>query len=273
MSAAIPWRGPGPGRPDGLPLPPAALPPLLGGRLRKRWRYVAGFSDELMACAAYARIGPAVQAWWAVWDRSAQVLRHGGSGPLGGRAGVRLPSGRMRVDGVLDLRFQARPAVEVVSPHGGAHIWTAKQGDVALRGTVLGRRAELRGLVDDSAGYHARRTDWRWSCGIGRAAEGAAVAWNLVSGIHDAASASERTVWVDGVAHEVGPVAFAEDLSGVSGSGVSLRFAAEATRAHAVDRLVLASAYEQPFGSFSGELPGVGAVEGLGVMERHSVRW
>jgi hypothetical protein len=31
------------------------------------------------------------------------------------------------------------------------------------------------------------------------------VGWNLVSGVHDAPRASERTVWLDGAAHEVAP--------------------------------------------------------------------
>jgi hypothetical protein len=35
----IPWRGPGPGRPD-LPLPPGPMPLWRDGALRKRWRYV-----------------------------------------------------------------------------------------------------------------------------------------------------------------------------------------------------------------------------------------
>jgi hypothetical protein len=34
------------------------------------------------------------------------------------------------------------------------------------------------------------------------------------------------------------------------------------------------SEYEQPFGTFAGELPGAGALrEGWDVMERHDVRW
>ena len=51
------------------------------------------------------------------------------------------------------------------------------------------RRFELDGddgFVDESAGYHARHTAWRWSAGIGRTDDGRRVAWNLVDGVHDA---------------------------------------------------------------------------------------
>ena len=128
----------------------------------------------------------------------------------------------------------------------------------------------LRAVVDESAGYHARHTAWRWSAGVGTAESGAAVAWNLVAGLHDAPAASERTVWVDGEPHAVAPVAFADGLAGVDG----LRFAPEAVRARRERLLLVGSDYEQPFGTFSGSLPVAGPLrEGWGVMERHDARW
>ena len=77
---------------------------------------------------------------------------------------------------------------------------------------------------------------------------GAPVAWNLVDGIHDAAGASERTVWVDGEPREVGPVAFADDLVVAS---AALRFTRRGARARRENLLVLRSDYEQPFGTFA----------------------
>ncbi len=53
-----PWRGPGAGRPD-LPLPPAPMPLWRDSALRKRWRYVGFYGEELMLCAARAETGPA----------------------------------------------------------------------------------------------------------------------------------------------------------------------------------------------------------------------
>ena len=240
-----PWRGPGPGRPDELPLPPAPMPLVRGGRPLKRWRWVGAFSPHAMVCAAREWVGGLPVAWWAVWDGEAEA------------------------PGVA-LRFTEGEGVEVVSPHGRQYIWTRKQGGVPMRGAVLGRPFAGFGFVDDSAGYHARRTAWRWSAGVGVAESGARVAWNLVDGVHDSLHASERTVWVDGAPHDVEPLPFAPDLSGVG----ELHCEAVAVRAHRQNRLVVASEYEMPFGCFSGALPHAGPLrEGWGVMERHRVRW
>jgi hypothetical protein len=139
-----------------------------------------------------------------------------------------------------------------------------------MRGSVLGRPFEGYGVIDDTAGYHARRTAWRWSAGVGIAESGARVAWNLVDGVHDGAESSERTVWIDGTPHHVGPLPFAADLSGVG----NLRCEAVAVRARRERMLVLSSDYEQPFGRFTGSLPVAGNLrEAWGVLERHDVRW
>ena len=253
------WRGPAEARPEHFPLPPARMPLLRGGRPLKRWRWVGAFGPDAMACAARASIGGLPVTWWAAWD---------GERLHEGARGVRVGPGRAEAPGV-DLRFEEGEGVEVVSPHGAQYIWTRKQGDVAVRGSVLGRPFAARGFVDDSCGYHARRTAWRWSAGVGVAESGARVAWNLVEGVHDG-DPSERTVWVDGAPHHVDPQPFAADLSTVGG----LRCEHVAVRAHRRRRLVASSDYEMPFGRFSGSLPHAGPLrEGWGVMERHDVRW
>jgi hypothetical protein len=266
---AMPWRGPGAGRPL-LPLPPQRMPPLRGGRPLKRWTWVGAFGEDVMLCAASARVGPARASWWAVWDRREGRLTQR---TARGRGGVAVSPRSVRVDGVMDLAVGDGAEIEVVSPHGAQYAWTRKRGGVRVRGTVTagGRTiaVDARGLVDESAGYHARRTAWRWSAGAGVAESGEPVAWNLVDGLHDAPGASERTVWIAGEPHEVGPVAF-DGLDGVAG----LRFTPEATRARRENLLVLRSEYEQPFGTFAGELPAAGPLrEGWGVMERHDARW
>jgi hypothetical protein len=243
------------------------MPAWRGRRPLKRWTWVGAFGPELMLCAAIARIGPATAAWWAVLDRASGEFRERSLRRAGGL--VVTPS-RVAVPGVMALAVadDAEP-VEVVSPHGAQYIWTRKRGGVAVRGSVGGREVELRGLVDESAGYHARRTAWLWSAGVGVLESGEPVAWNLVDGVHDAAAGSERTLWVAGAASELPPQRF-DGLAAVGG----LRFSAEARRARREQLVLMSSDYEQPFGTFAGSLPGGQRLrEGYGVMERHAVRW
>jgi Protein of unknown function (DUF2804) len=211
----------------------------------------------------------------------------------------------------IDLELGATAPVEVVSPHGRSYIWTAKRAPVPVRGQVRldaaasGLPSAARsgatsagpsapasspprsaagsgptsavfsfdgehGFIDESAGYHARRTAWRWSAGIGRTGDGRAVAWNLVDGVHDGAEASERTVWLDGEPDEVAPQPFAADLSRVG----DLVFERWSAREHSMSLGLVRSRYVQPFGTFSGALPGGVRLErGYGVMERHEVSW
>jgi len=280
MTGALPLRGDGSMRPAGLVLPPARMPLLHDGRPLKRWRYVGIYGSELMLCAAAVRIMGIPQAFWAVLDRATGEL-HGHTAFTPGLVAV--GDGHLAVRGrgvAIDLALTpAGEPMEITSPHGGSYIWTRKD-PVNAHGTVTigARRWELEaaGLIDASAGYHARATTWRWAAGVGMSAEGRRLAWNLVDGVHDLAAASERTVWVGGLAHEVGPVGFPGDLDGVtfSENGAALRFRAEAERAQSDDLKVFRSDYRQPFGTFSGTLPGgIELATGFGVMEWHDVRW
>jgi hypothetical protein len=100
--------------------------------------------------------------------------------------------------------------------------------------------------------------------------------WNLVTGINDGPQDSERSVWVDGTAHEVGPVTFSAALDEVAfAEGGALQFAQESERARK-DRFgpLMASDYRQPFGTATGTLPGGHVLAaGFGVMERHHALW
>ena len=241
--------------------PPERLPLIRGGRPLKRWIYVGVYGPDVMLCATQGRIGLIPFSWWAVWDRTRLIE---------GRRGVNVSAERVAVRGVFELELGYGAPVDAISPHEGRPIWTRKR-IVTARGVCGGRAVDARAIIDESAGYHARHTAWRWSAGVGTAVTGEEVAWNLVDGIHDAPTGSERAVWVDGVPHEVPPVTFAPDLSSVAG----LRFSAEATRARSENFVIVRSDYEQPFGTFAGELPGGGPElrEGWGVMERHEVSW
>lgn len=265
-------------------IPPARMAPARGGRPLKRWRYVAAFSDELMLCAAVAAVGPARSSWWAVWDRAGRTL-HERTRIAPGPALVRFGHGGrvlVRDRGVaLDLVVDEGAGVESLNAHGTGYVWTRKQAGRPVAGHVTlpgGRALALAGalaIVDDTAGYHARETEWWWAAGVGRAADGSPVGWNLVAGVNDGPVASERSVWVAGRAQETAPVEFEADLTALTfATGERMRFAAEAVRARH-DRLILVeSQYRQPFVTAGGELPGAGDVrDGFGVMEHHRARW
>jgi hypothetical protein len=276
-----PWRstdGAGP-----RPVQLSDLPVRRDGRTLKRWRWVGAFGPDLMLCAGVAHVGGVPQSWWAVWDRRARVLDER-TLFVRPRAGVRFGPGLVTVrdrGAAIDLVFDEIPGVETVCPHGGGWIWTRKQAGVPVRGSVRLRDGrELRvggfGAIDDTVGYHARHTAWQWAAGVGTTADGRPCGWNLVSGVNDPPQHSERSVWIDGTVHEAAPCTFAADLSAVTsaGDGGALEFRAEAQRERHDELLLVRSDYVQPFGTFSGTLPGgVGLREGFGVMEDHRARW
>jgi hypothetical protein len=276
--AGLPYRGtfggPRPAGVGALALPPQAMPSHSALRPLKQWRYVGVYGPELMLCAASVRIGPARQSFWAVWDRQAGRLYER---TAIGRKDVRLARGRVDVadSGVsIALALEEAAGVETVCRSGQSYAWTRKQGGVRAHGTVelRGRRIALDAgaVIDDTAGYYERHTAWRWSAGVGVATDGRAVAWNLVSGVNDPPSDSERTVWIDGEPLEAEPSTFADDLRSVD----SLRFVPEAVRERRENLLLIRSSYRQPFGTFGGELPGgVPLAEGYGVMEEHDAWW
>jgi hypothetical protein len=275
MSASLPYRGDGSDRPPEIVVPPDRMPLRREGRPLKRWVYAAAFGERLMVCAGVVRIGPVPQSFWAVWDRERRALReHTLLLPRPRAVSVVAPDatsgspGRLLVaDGTVRAELTVEPGspVETASEHGPSWIWTRKQGAVRVHG-----RVEL-----DGEAVELVSRAWEWSAGAGATEAGAGVGWNLVTGVHDAESASERTVWVGGTPHEVGSVRFAEDLGSVAfAEGGELRFSAEAERARRDDLVVFRSDYVQPFGTFAGVLPGAGELAwGRGVMERHSARW
>jgi hypothetical protein len=174
----------------------------------------------------------------------------------------------------VDLTLEEVGGVETVSRSGTAYAWTRKQGGILATGLIaidgIPTVLDARAVVDDTAAYYPRHTAWRWSAGVGAAADGRTLAWNLVSGVNDPPSGSERTVWVDGHPTEVGSVSFDPDLTGVG----DLRFAAESERARKDNLLVVRSTYRQPFGTFRGRLPdGSELAQGYGVMEAHEAWW
>ena len=269
-----------------------------------------------MACAALVQVGPARQCFWAVYTRADGRLRERTRMLLRRGATVGLTPGRMSVrdrdvelelelheDGGMQTRCAHRgdasggrdpsertpPGVRADGRGAGAaalgagEVWTRKQAGMRAHGTLtLGggspRAIEAAAVIDDTVGYHPRETEWWWSAGVGTGEDGAALAWNLVAGVNDPPTGSERAVWVDGVPSETAPVRFAADLSEIvtqdPDDGSRLSFAAEAVRRRNENLLVVRSDYTAPFGAFSGTLPGgIRLANGLGVIEHHRARW
>jgi Protein of unknown function (DUF2804) len=258
------------------------MPLWRGTRPLKRWRYVAVFCEELMACVATVRVGPARQSFWAVLSREDSRLRER-THLLPRRGALELSPGRVRVrdgDVALDFELQEDAGVEARCPHGRGYVWTRKQAGRPARGTVAldggpSRALEALAVIDDTAGYHARVTEWRWAAGVGVDPAGTPLAFNLVEGVNDPPSGSERAVWVGGAPHEVAPVHFAPDLTRIAcADGSQLRFTAEALRSRHERLLLVSSDYHAPFGTFAGTLPGgIELAHGLGVVEHHRARW
>jgi hypothetical protein len=177
------------------------------------------------------------------------------------------------------LRFGSGAWAESVCPTpDGLYVWTRKRADVPVECDVriAGERWQLeaRGVEDESAGYHPRHTVWTWSCGVGRSTSGQAVGWSLVSGINDPERASERSIWVDGEPSEPRPVSF-EGLDAINfADGSRLELTREFERHKEERRPFARYTYSQPFGRFTGSLPGGVRLEhALGVIEHHDAYW
>ena len=280
--ARLPWRGLAEDRPS-LPVPPAPMPLLLGRRLRKRWRWVGAFADNLIVFAAIVRVGPGAMTFWGIWDRERKRLWERTRHDFPGRRrdvfmldrSIRVRAGSIE----FELEFEEGYPIECMCPNDeGGYSWTRKEGGTPVRGEVrIGRRTnELNGLgvIDESAGYHPRYTSWKWSAGVGTARDGRKIAWNLVTGINDPPTSSERAIWVAGQPTEPGPVRF-QGLDSIHFEDESrLNFSAETQRSHHEGIPLLArSDYEAPFGTFSGSLNGLPVASALGVMEAHDAVW
>jgi hypothetical protein len=274
-----PYRGDGSDRPRGVPLPPERLPLFRAWQLRKRWHYVSFWSAELSFCAARALVGPLRQEYWGIWDRRARQFRERTHLFT---SHVELAPNRVRVrdgDVEIDVTYEPCAGFEVFRPANRAYIWSRKHYCRAARGTVrygdTTREAAGVVFVDDNAGYHERRTRWRWAAGAGLDQHGRLVAFSAINGLCDSPVQSERTIWIEGDARETAPVTFSDDLSTVSfAEGGTLRFHPEALIENHDNFLLVRSDYYHWFGTYTGTLPGgIELREAHGVRERQDALW
>ena len=273
------------GRPDAAAAAGAHAAAWRGGRPLKRWRYVGVFGAEVMLCAAVARDRPGCRsrggrcgtASSARWSSSTAAPPARASPSTGRRVRRRRP-GRARRSRSATRRRASRSSRRTAAQY----IWTRKQGGVRRARDADARRPrgstiDALGIVDDSAGYHARRTAWWWSAGVGAAAARA----RRSRGTSSTASTTRRpppSAPCGSTASRTRSGRCASPRPRRAGFGEGGRCASppEADRAPArAACCVVASDYEQPFGTFSGALPGAGraARRAAGVMERHDVRW
>jgi Protein of unknown function (DUF2804) len=253
--------------------------------LRKRWRYVAAFSDEAMLCAARVRVGPFAQTFFALLDRRSGELIERTRTRLPGAAGeVRQPEPPNLLIRSSELSGNLEVGEGVAweatcNNRDGGEVWTRKQTGVPVRGELRARDGrswalDALGVIDETDGHHPRHTVWNWSAGVGTSADGRPVGWNLVEGVNDPATGSERAIWIDGEPREA-PASRFQGLEAISfEAGERLEFTAEAERRRTENRLVVRYSYRQPFGTFTGTLPGgIELASGIGVMEHHDAHW
>ena len=158
-------------------------------------------------------------------------------------------------------------------------MWTRKRADVPVECDVrIGERrwrVEARGVEDESAGYHPHHTVWSWSAG--RRPHRRRALGGLEPGQrHQRPARALRARDLGGRASPSSPARSSfEGLEAIAfDDGSRLEFSGECERRKEENRLLVRYTYRQPFGSFSGTLPGGLELEhGLGVMEHHDAHW
>ncbi len=248
-----------------------------------------------MACAAIVQVGPARQSFWALADATgpccASARACSPAAPSSssftraarGGAAARAPADRRPRRGA---RRSSSP--RTAGSRRCAPTAARRCGRASRRASPRAARCALDGappravralaVIDDTAGHHARHTEWRWSAGVGEGPDGVALAWNLVSGVNDPPAGSERAVWVDGPARpRRAPVGFAADLSEIrceDGATAALPRRGRA-RAQGQPGDRRAATTGRRSARFSGTLPGRRSRwrAALGVMEHHRARW
>ena len=173
------------------------------------------------------------------------------------------------------LRTGGGEWAECVCPNGeDGFVWTRKRVvpvEIDIRFGDRRIRCKARGIEDESAGYHPRHTVWSWSAGVGTLTDGREVGWNLVEGVNDPPERSRAS----DLGRRRAVRAWTVDLRAASrrSPSTTARASTARPRPSAPDvekRGPISYSYRQPFGTFTGTLPGgLDLASGMGVMESH----
>ena len=282
------------------------------GGWRKRWRYVGAFGDEVLVCAARVHVGPLVQNFWVVcdresgemWEKTRMLLpgrarrrvdrasrRRGGRGRARrhGRARLRARRGLAGPDRLRRSRPRRLPRLPALR-HGGSG---PRRSAPPRRASTCGRasaptcRSRSTSASATAAGG-SRPAAWRTSppattrttrSGAGRRASAARPTAARSAGTSSRASTIRRSApsgrsGSTASPPSPAPVGF-DGLDAIDfDDGSRLAFAKEFERSKDENRLSSSTRYRQPFGTFTGTLPGGIELEsGLGVMEFHDATW
>ncbi|MBX3204167.1 MAG: DUF2804 domain-containing protein [Labilithrix sp.] len=180
----------------------------------------------------------------------------------------------------------APPSISAIAELGPSLVSaTEKRALATAHGSVVagGRRFSLDGAMaayDYTHGLMPRHTRWRWAFAMGRAKDGAPVAFNFVQGfVGEAECAAFRT---DGVfpirePHFDFDVARPEAPWRLVGDGTDLTFDVGGVHAQRTNLVVVRSRFLQPVGTFRGTLRVDGRdveLDGVpGVVEDQDVLW
>jgi hypothetical protein len=184
----------------------------------------------------------------------------------------------------------------VVTPQpNGRFSFTHKAVTLPVKGRIrIGSRSwdvgeagqpEVWASLDYSAGYFPRDTAWRWASACGRLADGRVFGLNLVDPIYHERY-NENAMWVGGEMVKLGRAYFEYSKDRLeapwqvytAGGEVRLSFAPRGVFEEHFNAGVLRSDFNQPYGSFTGEIRGAdGATITLdncpGVVEDNRVIW
>lgn len=302
------------------PMPRVALARLgLGDRIarRKRWVYAAISAEDVWIALGVVRTGYASTTFAFACDvaQARMLAEHTAMGPTpaarvaddphergelarfsfagatlamtrseGGLA-LRGKVGDIEVDAFVDESGGPPPISAIARVGEGLFDATEKRALLRVRGRArCGGRDVV--LDDGVAGYDythgllPRHTKWRWAFGLGRAASGERLGFNMVQGF---VGQPECAAFLDDAVLPLEEPRFLFDAEHperpwrLEGEGIDLAFEPAAIHAQKTNLVLVRSRFVQPVGTFRGSLRLEGKdlrVEGLpGVVEDQDVYW